>query len=159
MGDIDLEKADQAFTKELLQQPGGERITACFTCRTCSASCPITAVNNRFNPVKIIRMALYGLKKEVLESDFVWLCSSCYACQERCPQGVCITEFMTLLKNIAIKEGHAPAGIKAQRDLVSEHGRIYPLDDFDNKKRNKIDLPSLPTTCDVVKLLFPKEEE
>ena len=104
-------------------------------------------------------MALYGLKKEVLESDFVWLCSSCYACQERCPQGVSITEFMTLLKNIAIKEGHAPAGIKAQRELVGRHGRIYPLDDFDNKKRNKIDLPSLPTTCEVVKKLFKNGEQ
>jgi hypothetical protein len=61
---------------------------------------------------------------------------------------------MTLLKNMAIKEGHAPAGIKAQRDLIRGQGRIYAIDDFDNKKRNKIDLPSLPTTCEVVKVLF-----
>jgi len=156
---IDLENVDPNFKHALAGRPGAEKIMACFTCRTCTASCPINAVNEKFNPLRIIRMALYGLKKEVLESDFVWLCSSCYACQERCPQGVCITEFMTLLKNIAIKEGHAPAGIKAQRELVSRHGRIYPLDDFDNKKRNKIDLPSLPTTCDVVKSLFENEEQ
>jgi len=102
-------------------------------------------------------MALYGLRKEVLESDFIWLCSSCYACQERCPQGVSITDFMTLLKNMAVKEGKAPAGIKAQMDLIKTHGRIYPLDDFDNKKRNKMDLPSLPTTCDVVNKLFQEQ--
>ena len=157
MADIDLTKADPKFRKELAEQPGGEKILACFTCRTCTASCPVSAVNSKFSPCRIIRLALYGLKKEVLESDFIWLCSSCYACQERCPQGVSITEFMTLLKNMAVKEGHAPAGIRAQKDLVSTHGRIYPLDDFDNKKRNKIDLPSLPTSCEVMKELFPEK--
>ena len=146
--------ADPSFIREIAGQPGAEKIMACYTCRTCTASCPVSAVNNKFNPYRIIRMALYGLRKEVLESDFIWLCSSCYACQERCPQGVSITEFMTILKNMAINAGHAPAGIKAQRDLVMGQGRIYAIDEFDNKKRNKIDLPPLPTTCEVVKVLF-----
>ena len=159
MGKIDIENADPGFKYVLKNLPGGEKIMACFTCRTCSASCPITAVNERFNPLKIIRMALYGLKEEVLGSEFIWLCSSCYACQERCPQGVRITDFMTLIKNLAVKEGKAPQGIRAQRDIVIKDGRIYAIDDFDNKKRNKIDLPSLPTTCEVVKKLFPSEEE
>jgi heterodisulfide reductase subunit C len=157
MPKIRLEDADPEFRYELARQPGGENITACFTCRTCTASCPITAVNNTFNPLRIIRMALYGLKKEVFESDFIWLCASCYACQERCPQGVSITELMSLLKNMALKEGHAPAGVRAQLDLLKTHGRIYPPDDFDNKKRNKLGLPSLPTTCDVIKELFRSE--
>ncbi len=154
---IDLDQADSNFRKEIAAQPGGEKMAACFMCRTCTASCPITAVNERFNPLRIIRMALYGLKREVLESDFVWLCSSCYACQERCPQGVSITEVMTLLKNMAVEQGHAPAGVKAQLDLVKGEGRIYPIDDFDNKKRNKAGLPALPTSCEVVKKLFPKD--
>ena len=157
MDEIRLDRADPNFRKELVTQLGGEGIMACFNCRTCTASCPITAVNDRFNPLRIIRMALYGLKEEVLGSDFIWLCSSCYACQERCPQGVSITEFMTLLKNLAQKEGKAPSGIKAQRDIIRREGRIYPIDDFDNKKRKKADLPSLPTTCDVVKDLLSDE--
>ena len=99
-------------------------------------------------------MALYGLREEILESDFIWLCSSCYACQERCPQGVSITDFMTLLKNMAIRDGHAPAGIRAQLKLVKGEGRIYPIDDFDNKKRNKAGLPPLPTSCEAIKKLF-----
>ena len=154
MAEIDLEKSDTNFLKELQKHPEGEKISACFTCRTCVASCPITAVNDRFNPLRIIRMAIYGLREEVLESDFIWLCSSCYACQERCPQGVSITEFMTLLKNMAVIYGYVPQGIKAQREIIFNEGRIYPIDDFDNKKRDKIGLPKLPTSCDVIKSLF-----
>jgi len=157
MGQLKLDRADPNFRKQLANQPGGEKISACFMCRTCTASCPITAVNDKFNPLRIIRMALFGLKAEVLSGDFIWLCSSCYACQERCPQGVSITEFMTVLKNLAVKEGNIPTGIRAQRDIIKGEGRIYPLDDFDNKKRVKTGLPPIPTSCSAVKKLFPDE--
>ena len=157
MPGINLEKADPSFKNELARLPGGEKIMACFTCRMCTASCPIAAVNERFNPLRIIRMALYGLKEEVLGSDFVWLCSNCYACQERCPQGVSIADFMTVLKNMASIEGNAPSGIKTQMEIIKRKGRIYPIDDFDNKKREKIKLPPLPTSCEVVKELLLEE--
>lgn len=154
MAEINLDLADADFRKELAAQAGAEKIHACFTCRTCVASCPVAAANEKFNPLRIIRLALYGLKKEVLENDFIWLCSSCFTCQERCPQGVRITDFMTLLKNMAVKQGNIPAAVKMQKDIITEKGRIYALDEFDNKKRNKMGLPSLPTTCEVMKVLF-----
>lgn len=156
MSKYSLNQADPSFSRQLMRQPGGEKIAACFMCRTCTAGCPITAVNSRFNPFRIIRLALLGLKEEVLQSDFIWLCSSCYACQERCPQGVSITDFMVLLKNLAVREGFIPAGVRAQRDIIRSAGRIYPIDDFDNKKRRKQSLPPLPTSCEAVEKLFPK---
>lgn len=154
MTGIDLRKADPGFAEDIMSRPGGEKIWACFSCRTCTASCPIAAINHTFNPARIIRMALYGLKEAVLNTEFIWFCSSCYACQERCPQGVCITDMMTLLKNMAREEGHVPAGIQSQMDIIKGAGRIYPIDDFDNKKRGKAGLPPLPTSCDVVEKLF-----
>ena len=157
MGTIEFEKTDRTFRQEILEQPEGKLFTACFACRTCSSSCPIAAVSDQFDPAKIIRMIHYGLRDEVLASDFLWLCSSCYTCQENCPQGVRITDLMTLLKNMAVQAGHVPAGIRAQRDIVKQEGRIYPLDDFDNKKRNKIGLPALPTSCDMAGGLFAEE--
>jgi heterodisulfide reductase subunit C len=157
MNTIHLDNVEPSFREELAKEPGGQMIAACFRCRTCTASCPITLVNEQFNPLRIIRLALYGLKEQVLRSGFVWLCSSCYACQERCPQGVSIADFMTLLKNLAVKEGHIPPGVRAQMDLLKGEGRIYPIDDFDNKKRNKMGLPSLPTSCKIVEELFSEE--
>lgn len=156
MIEIGLDQADPNFREELREQEGAEEFSVCFTCRTCTASCPIAAVDNTFNPARIIRMALLGLRDKVLKSDFVWLCSSCYACQERCPQGVMIAELMVVLKNMAAREGNMPPGIRAQRDTIKGEGRIYPLDDFDNKKRAKVDLPPLPTSCEVVEKLFPR---
>jgi heterodisulfide reductase subunit C len=153
---IQLDGVDAGFKRELARRPEARNLMACFTCLTCAASCPVAQVDSRFNPIRIIRMALLGLKGDVLASETLWLCSSCYTCQERCPNDVTITDFLTLLKNMALEEGHAPQGIRAQEDLVRTHGRIYPLDDFDNKKREKIDLPPLPTTCEVMDKLFPE---
>ncbi|MFO7785907.1 MAG: 4Fe-4S dicluster domain-containing protein [Thermodesulfobacteriota bacterium] len=157
METIQLDNLDSGFKRELARLPEAANLMACFTCLTCVASCPVAQVDSRFNPIRIIRMALMGLREDVLKCEELWLCSSCYTCQERCPNDVRITDFLTLLKNMALKEGHAPQGIRAQEDLVRTHGRIYPLDDFDNKKRRKIDLPPLPTSCDVLEALFRPE--
>jgi heterodisulfide reductase subunit C len=154
MDNINLEQSDPSFRSKLAQQPGGEIFSACLMCRTCTASCPITKTYDTFNPFRIIRLALLGLRKEIFTSDFIWLCSNCYACQERCPQGVNIPEFMTILKNLAVKEG-----TKALMNFIKGMGRIYPIDEFDNKKRNKSGLPSLPTSCEVVKGLFSEEKD
>ncbi|MEA2039051.1 MAG: 4Fe-4S dicluster domain-containing protein [Thermodesulfobacteriota bacterium] len=156
MDSLSMDRVDPNFKNELVKQPGGENFTACFACGTCTACCPITPVYESFNPRRIIRLALYGFKDEIFKSDFIWFCSSCYACQERCPQGVSITELMTALKNMAFKEGYAPSGIRAQNDLIKGEGRIYPIDDFDNKKRAKAGLPPVPTSCPVVEELFPQ---
>jgi len=152
------EHIDPEFRRELTQQPGGEICSACLMCRACTASCPVTKVNNSFNPFRIIRLALLGLRKEILTSDFIWLCSNCYACQERCPQGVNIPEFITNCKNVALKEGYAPSGKIAQMNVIKGEGRIYPIDEFDNKKRNKFGLPPLPTSCEVTKRLLYEEK-
>lgn len=151
-----LESGELNFKYDLSRMPGAETFLACFACQTCVTSCPVTEANPAFSPLRIIRMAQLGLREELLGSDILWLCTGCYACQERCPMEVRITDILTMLKNMAAREGHAPTGVRAQQDIVKGNGRIYPLDDFDNKKREKIELPALPTACEVVGELFPE---
>ena len=88
--------------------------------------------------------------KEVLESEFIWLCSTCYTCYDRCPQGVHITSIMNALKNIAAREGIVHPSFKEQARLVACQGRLYEVEDFDNKKREKMGLPALKKTFDDV---------
>ena len=88
-------------------------------------------------------MALLGMKKEVLESDFIWLCSSCYGCHEVCPQNVRFTDVMFAIKNLAVAEACIPAGLTAQKTLLKDHGRLYEVTDFENEKREKMGLPHI----------------
>lgn len=138
---------DPNFKYEVSEQPGGEHIRYCFACGTCSAGCPVRWINEKYNPRKIIRMVLLGMRERVLKSDFIWLCSTCYTCYERCPQDVGIAQIMTVLKNIAAREGHMPPAFGTQVDLIEQFGRLYEIEDFDNRRRERMGLPSMSTTC------------
>lgn len=143
---INLDKSDFSLIDDVLDQPEGETIFNCFSCSTCVAGCPVRRVTDRYNPREIIRMILTGQRDELLNCDSIWLCSTCYTCQERCPQGVHIPELMMALRNIASQAGLEPAGYKKQKELILELGRLYEVDDFDNKKRRKAELPPVVTS-------------
>jgi heterodisulfide reductase subunit C len=151
---IDSKTLDPTFKLLIAAEPGGKNIKKCFSCGTCTAGCPVREVTDRYNPRKIIRMALLGMKREVLSSPFIWLCSSCYTCFERCPQDVRIPELMNAIKNIAVREGHLPPAMKTQIDLLSSFGRLLEITDFENEKRRESGLPGLPgKTEDLKKIL------
>ena len=143
------EDIDPDFAARVAATPGGEHILDCYACGTCSASCPIRAIDEEFNPRRIIRLALLGLKDEVLQSDFIWLCTGCYICQERCPQDVRITELMMAFRNVAVEEGYPHPTVKVIADMVAEHGIIMEIGEFENEKREKIGLPPRNVPADV----------
>jgi heterodisulfide reductase subunit C len=151
---IKAKELDPNFKHEVAKMPGGEHIKRCFTCGTCTASCPVREIDERYNPRKIIRMVLLGMKDKVLKSDFIWLCSTCYTCYDRCPQGVNITEIMTALRNIAAEEGYLHPAFREQARLVGTFGRLYEVEDFDNKKRERMGLPPVKKIFEEVKELF-----
>ena len=104
---LSLSELDLSFCEELAAQPGGEHIRRCFACGTCAAGCPITEVDPNYNPRKIIRQVLFGMRKEVLSSPLIWYCLVCYRCYARCPQKVNFTDVMRALRYMAIKGRYA----------------------------------------------------
>jgi len=141
---IVVSELDPKFKDEVANTPGGEHIKRCFLCGTCSAGCPVHEMSDKYNPRKIIRMILLGMRDKVLSSDFVWLCSSCYTCRERCPQDVRISDIMTAVRNIAVKEGYIHPAFRRQLQLINAQGKLYEIDDFDNRRRERAGLPPLP---------------
>jgi heterodisulfide reductase subunit C len=143
MSPTNLNDLDPTFKDRVAAQPGGEGIRSCFGCKACTAACPVEVADKRYDPRKIIRMVLLGMVKEVLTSDSIWLCTSCYGCHEVCPQNVRFTEVMFALKNLAVLEACIPPGLTAQRALLRDHGRLYEITDFENEKREKLGLPRI----------------
>ena len=147
---VRLADLDPGFKKRIMETPGGEHLLRCFACGTCTAGCPVREVDERYNPRRIVRMAILGMKDRILKSDFIWMCSTCYSCEERCPQDVKLTDVMTAIKNLAVKEGHILPAYTAQIELIKGSGRLYEIDEFDNKKREKAGLPALDQKVDEV---------
>jgi heterodisulfide reductase subunit C len=134
-----FEALNPEFTKEVSKLLGGKDLTACFQCTKCSAGCPVSdKVNLQVH--EVMRMLLFGLV-EVLETDMVWLCTTCYTCQERCPQGIDITDILFGLKNMAFKKGMAPQGYIAARKSLYESGRLYEPTDWEREDLELDDVP------------------
>ncbi|MFW9802742.1 MAG: 4Fe-4S dicluster domain-containing protein [Candidatus Thorarchaeota archaeon] len=136
-----FEALDAEFTKEVSGLLGGKDLTACFQCAKCSAGCPVSdKVNIQVH--ELMRMLLFGLK-EVLETDMVWLCTTCYTCQERCPQGIDITDIIFGLKNMAFKKKMAPPGYVAARKSLYDTGKLYEPTEWEREDLELDDVPEL----------------
>ena len=96
---------DNNFKNIIATHPGGEHVLDCFLCGTCTAGCPISEVDDSFNPRKIMRQIQYGMKDETLKDGEIWKCYQCHTCVAHCPQDVRFADIIRALREIAISEG------------------------------------------------------
>jgi heterodisulfide reductase subunit C len=103
------ETKNGTFLDEICAIPGGETIRLCIQCGTCTASCPNADIMQH-TPSQLIAMARAGMRREVLSSNAMWYCLSCYMCTVRCPRGIKQTGLMHVFEYLAMREGLSHAG-------------------------------------------------
>ncbi len=137
---------DPEFTKKVINGgPGGDTLMACYQCGTCTASCPsgrLTAFRTR----QIIRRAQLGLKDEILPTEELWLCTTCYQCVERCPREVEITDILFILRNMGVQAGYMSEQHKKIGENMMKIGSTVPFGDDMKELRKKMGLPAAPPT-------------
>ncbi|TRZ70706.1 MAG: 4Fe-4S dicluster domain-containing protein, partial [Rhodocyclaceae bacterium] len=87
----------------------GEWVKMCMQCGVCAGSCPF-GPDWEHSPQKIFMMIRAGKREEVLTSDAMWMCTSCYNCVVRCPRELPITHIMHGLASYAHRLGLVPKG-------------------------------------------------
>lgn len=125
---IETVEVPTSFLREVEEVPGGEDVQDCIQCGRCSASCPNAAFMDH-TPRKLIQMIRAGMREEVLSSNTMWLCLSCYTCTVRCPRGVKITDLMHALECLSIRHGmtnggRTPAMYRSFSDFVYSVGTV-----------------------------------
>jgi len=155
---IEVENLNHNFKNELLKLPDIDikSLKYCFQCITCTSSCPITHAFDLM-PHQIMRMISLGMDQHVLNCNTIWLCLTCYLCQERCPQSVKITDIFFALKNIAFTQGQYPKGLKNFTETIYKLGRSIEITDFQEDEREDLELPEVaPFDPKKTKLIFEK---
>jgi heterodisulfide reductase subunit C len=130
------------FKYEVADMVGGEGLLRCLKCGACSGGCPVSSVTD-YRPRKVLGNVLLGLKDEVLSSDQIWLCAACFTCEERCVQQVNFTDVVTVLRNMASREGHAAPGYVKMAEMVMKNGRVSARTVQVDKMREQLGLPLL----------------
>jgi heterodisulfide reductase subunit C len=111
-------------------KPIEEMVALCYQCGTCSGACPVDAAGGMdYSPRAIMRLIQAGLEDEVLSSQTIWTCASCYHCVVRCPRDIEIADVMTQLRNVALKKGYKARKGKVYNEgfmgIVRFHGRMW----------------------------------
>jgi heterodisulfide reductase subunit C len=119
---------------------------SCFQCGTCVAACPISRLTSGelYHPRRIVKATLEGKALALLEEPTLWLCTSCHACLEHCPQKVPVSELVQDLQNLASSIGLAPEDIIAEVENIIETGWALVPSETANKKREELGLPPIP---------------
>ena len=92
--------ADPGLLTDLARY-GAVDVSACFSCGTCTATCPLVDTGASF-PRRMIRYAEIGLTDDLLGSKELWTCYQCGLCSESCPTGADPGEFMATARRYAV---------------------------------------------------------
>lgn len=133
-----------------------EEFYRCLQCAVCTGSCPVARVIEGFNPREIIlRYMLYGEQEEVLADERLWCCTTCHACQERCPHEITISGLLTHIMNLAAKRGNLPRPLKENIKLMAETGWSVRATSHSDRVREQLGLKPLkkPDTEEIRSIL------
>jgi quinone-modifying oxidoreductase subunit QmoC len=123
------------FLREIEEQAEmGEWVKQCMQCGLCSGSCP-THFHDGWDhaPHEIFMMIRAGKRDEVLQSQGMWMCTSCYNCYVRCPRKVPVTHVMHGIAEYAYRLGSSPKGQPTQHlsktfwNNCTQTGRVNEL--------------------------------
>ncbi|EFK10904.1 conserved hypothetical protein [delta proteobacterium NaphS2] len=122
-----------SFAEEVFRNvDSGDEIKMCMNCGVCAASCPLRE-HMDYPPRQIFSLIRAGKREEVLGSQSIMLCTSCYTCVVKCPRSIPVMDVMHGLAHYALKKGYTPR-IEAARfgkefwNQVYRRGRVDERD-------------------------------
>ena len=120
-------------------------LNVCYQCGTCVSSCAAGMVNTEKNIRKLVQNLIDAEDEfAIKENDLLWLCTTCYQCEDRCPEGIPLTSLLIQLKNLAANRGLVPVSIQKEVEVLAAHNFAYPPLKSMLSRRRRLGLPELP---------------
>lgn len=110
-----------------------QNVFDCYQCGNCSSGCPVVDYMD-IPPNQVLKLAQYGSIDEILQSETIWVCSTCLQCSTRCPKGIDVAKLMEAFRSVNLREG---IGVVDPKHLNAE---------------NKDELPPILLVCGMRKL-------
>jgi heterodisulfide reductase subunit C len=75
------------------------------------------------SPTQVIRLIQIGNGNKIFNSNSFWFCSTCFACQSRCPRKINITKIMEALRQIKLRRDQDKISVS---EIPEEELEILP---------------------------------
>ena len=154
MGESQIELRKEI--NERLQRLQDEISNYCYQCAKCTSGCEAHKLLE-LEPHKIVALLKRGLIDEMVNSEVIWTCMSCFKCRERCPQKVAPVEVLFALKNMAVASGkQIPGNYTAMLQSVLSIGLLQDVKGVQTKDgksvtRSDLGLPEISKPTDPAK--------
>lgn len=96
----------------------------CVECGSCYNDCPVTQVDDTFEPHEVLFRILEGQVDQVIEGDEIWKCLECGTCTELCPNSFGMMKVFKQAKRMALKRGIVPAETRQGIDMFRKTGTL-----------------------------------
>jgi len=144
--------ADFKEIVDVIKASGGEAFKRCFQCGLCDVVCPWNRVRT-FSMRKIVRQATFGLTE--IESEDIWLCTTCGRCPQQCPRDVQQIESGVALRRIATEYGVFPTSVKPIRTISANLiGEGNPFGEEQKNRANWAEGLSVKTFTEGMEILY-----
>jgi Fe-S oxidoreductase len=144
--------ADYKEIIDVIKESGGDAFKRCFQCGLCDAVCPWNRVRS-FSMRKLVRQATFGFTE--IESEEMWLCTTCGRCPQHCPRDVQQIESGVALRRVATEYGVFPSSVKPIRTAIgSLMGEGNPLGEERKKRADWAKGQSVKTFTEGMEILY-----
>ncbi|MCI5970716.1 MAG: 4Fe-4S dicluster domain-containing protein [Oscillospiraceae bacterium] len=89
--------------KDQIIRMSGVNPKKCMRCGKCSATCP-SYDEMEYHPHQFVYMVENGEIDELMKSNSIYKCLSCFACVDRCPRGVEPAKLIEALRLCVIRQ-------------------------------------------------------
>ncbi len=144
--------ADYKEIIDVIKESGGDAFKRCFQCGLCDAVCPWNRVRT-FSMRKLVRQATFGFTE--IESEEMWLCTTCGRCPQQCPRDVKQIESGIALRRVATEYGVFPTSVKPIRTASGSFiGEGNPLGEEQKKRADWAKGLSVKTFTEEMEVLY-----
>ncbi|MEM0215565.1 MAG: (Fe-S)-binding protein [Archaeoglobaceae archaeon] len=89
-------------------------LSTCVQCGVCSSSCSM-----RYN-MNLRRVIARFLSKQDFWSNELWNCTNCLICQQRCPRGIKLVDFIINSRSEVIEKGSIPKELRQMLENIQK---------------------------------------
>ena len=106
-------------------------MNACYACGICASGCPASGLSG-MDPRKFLRMLVMEQEDRIMDTDWVWMCTTCNRCLHVCPMKIDIPRLVLFVRSLW-PENRRPKGIASYCRQAREQESCAAVDLSDER--------------------------